>query len=144
MKKINILSIIVLIGSLCACSGFLDTSSKTESTTDNYYKTESQAYRALVGCYDGWQCTVSYGPTYCFQYLSEILSDECFGGTGYSDGRGTQVVDRFDIGESSSEVNLHNSLWTYYYEAIYRCNELLQHEDDIEWTSEDTKKDLYG
>ena len=144
MKKINILSIIVLIGSLCACSGFLDTSSKTESTTDNYYKTESQAYRALVGCYDGWQCTVSYGPTYCFQYLSEILSDECFGGTGYSDGRGTQVVDRFDIGESSSEVNLHNSLWTYYYEAIYRCNELLQHEDDIEWTSEDTKKTYMG
>ena len=41
---------------LASCTaGFLDVESKTESTTDNFYRTESDAWRALIGCYDGWQ-----------------------------------------------------------------------------------------
>ena len=45
---------------LASCTaGFLDVESKTESTTDNFYRTESDAWRALIGCYDGWQCTSS-------------------------------------------------------------------------------------
>jgi len=145
----NIIRTVAILGlglGLCGCSeSFLDVSSKTESTTDNYFKKQSHIERALIGCYDGWQCTVSYGPTYCFQYLSELLSDECFGGTGNADGRGTQVVDRFDINQSPSDLNLHNSLWTYYYQAIYRCNELLSHEDDeIEWEDESMKAQYFG
>ena len=39
-----------------ACSdSFLDVSSKTESNTENFYKTEGDAWRALIGCYDGWR-----------------------------------------------------------------------------------------
>lgn len=39
---------------LASCTaGFLDVESKTESTTDNFYRTESDAWRALIGCYDG-------------------------------------------------------------------------------------------
>ena len=38
---------------LASCTaGFLDVESKTESTTDNFYRTESDAWRALIGCYD--------------------------------------------------------------------------------------------
>lgn len=35
---------------LASCTaGFLDVESKTESTTDNFYRTESDAWRALMG-----------------------------------------------------------------------------------------------
>ncbi len=115
---------------------FLEVSSKTEGTTGNYYSNESAISRALIGCYDGWQRTVSNGPTFAFHYLSELCSDECFGGTGANDARNSAVVDRFDMGEDNSQVDLHNTLWESYYQAIYRCNELIQHEDQITWSSD--------
>lgn len=122
---------------LTSCgSDFLEVSSKTEGTTGNYYNSESAISRALIGCYDGWQRTVSNGPTFAFHYLSELLSDECFGGTGANDARNSAVVDRFDMGEDNSQVDLHNTLWESYYQAIYRCNELIQHENGISWTDE--------
>ena len=58
--KSNILVLGLLSFGLASCAdSFLNVESKTESSTGNYYKTESDAYRALVGCYDGWQCTTS-------------------------------------------------------------------------------------
>ena len=63
--------------SLVSCTAdFLDVESKVESTTGNFYRTEEDAYHALIGCYDGWQCVVSNGIT---AYMaSEMMSDECF------------------------------------------------------------------
>ena len=121
------------ITSSCGDSYF-DVSSKTESNSGNYFKTQNDAYYALIGCYDGWQRTVSNGPTFCFHYAAELLSDECFGGTGNGDARNSQVVDRWDIGQDNSQVDLYNTLWQYYYQGIYRCNELLSHESEIAWT----------
>jgi len=87
---------------------------------------------------------VSHGPTFCFQYLTELLSDECLGGTGANDARNSQVVDRWDINQDPSQVDLYNNLWGYYYEAIYRCNELLSHEDQISWSNEAIKGQYMG
>jgi len=127
----------VLAMGMTSCGNdFLEVSSKTEGTTGNYYSNESAISRALIGCYDGWQRTVSNGPTFAFHYLSELCSDECFGGTGANDARNSAVVDRFDMGEDNSQVDLHNTLWESYYQAIYRCNELIQHEDQITWSSD--------
>lgn len=123
---------------------FLEVSSKTEGTTGNFYNNEAAASRALIGCYDGWQRTVSNGPTFAFHYLSELLSDECFGGTGNADARNSAVVDRFDIGEDNSQMNLHNTLWESYYAAIYRVNELIAHEGTIAWNSDKSHGQLIG
>lgn len=38
------------MGLVSCTAGFLDVESKTESTTDNFYRTESDAWRALIGC----------------------------------------------------------------------------------------------
>ena len=144
-KIFNIAALGLLTIGMAACSdSFLDVSSKTETTTGNYYKTETDAAHALTGCYDGWQCTVSFGPTFSFQYASELMADDCFGGTGANDARNSQVIDRFDINQDPSQVNLHNSLWTYYYQALYRVNELLTHENEIAWTSDETKSRYMG
>ena len=127
---------LLTLGMTSCGNDFLEVSSKTEGTTGNFYNNEAAISRALIGCYDGWQRTVSNGPTFAFHYLSELLSDECFGGTGANDARNSAVVDRFDMGEDNSQVDLHNTLWESYYAAIYRCNELIQHEDGITWSSE--------
>ena len=73
--KLNILALALFGFGLASCTNsFLDVESKTESSTGNYYKTESDAYRALVGCYDGWQCTTS-NKGVGFYLASEMMSD---------------------------------------------------------------------
>lgn len=142
--KLNILALGLLGFGLASCTdSFLDVESKTESSTGNYYKTESDAYRALVGCYDGWQCTTSNGGV-GFYLASEMMADECYGATGVADGRGYQVIDRFDQAESSSDLNLFETDWKNYYSAVYRCNELITRADGINWTSEVTKGTYLG
>lgn len=146
--KTKILSIAALgllsVGLTSCGNDFLEVSSKTEGTTGNFYSNEAAANRALIGCYDGWQRTVSDGPTFAFHYLSELLSDECFGGTGANDARNSAVVDRFDMNEDNSQENLHNQLWIAYYQAIYRVNELLSKTEGISWLSEKVKGQLLG
>lgn len=129
---------------LAPCTaGFLDVESKTESTTDNFYRTESDAWRALIGCYDGWQCTSSSAGC-AFYFASEVMADECFAGMGNTDARNYQVLDRFDVNQSPSDMNILETEWTNYYAAVYRCNELLAHESQIAWSSEETKGTYLG
>lgn len=129
---------------LASCTaGFLDVESKTESTTDNFYRTESDAWRALIGCYDGWQCTSSSAGC-AFYFASEVMADECFAGMGNNDARNYQVLDRFDVNQSPSDMNILETEWTNYYAAVYRCNELLAHESQIAWSSEETKGTYLG
>lgn len=138
--KIYILALGISGLYLNSCTAnFLDVESKTESTTDNFYRTESDAWRALLGCYDGWQATTSSCGSFAFNYASLIMADECFGGTGFADSRNTQIVDRFDISQSPSDMNLYETEWKNYYAAVYRCNELLAHAEQITWSSEETK-----
>ena len=136
MKLSYIVSLGFMGAALMGCSeSFLDVESKTESNTDNFYKTENDANRALIGCYDGWR-QVSSNPGIGFYVASEVMGAECFGATGNTDGRGYQAVDRFDLGQSSGDLNLYESDWARYYEGIYRCNELIKYEQQINWTNE--------
>ena len=133
------------LGSLTSCSdSWLDVDSKTESNSGNYYKSQEDGLRALYACYDGWQRTVSDGPTFTLYQLTETMSDECFGGTGNNDGRNTQIIDRFDMNQSPSYTNMHNQLWTSYYAAIFRCNELIDKSEGITWTDEKLRNQYLG
>lgn len=110
---------------LSGCSAsFLDVEPMTDVLENNFYKTIDDAEMALIGCYDGYQRTSSNG-NLSFTVASEILSDNCFGGTGHTDGRGYQVLDRFDKAQSPSDNNLFDGTWTDYYAGIFRCNTLL-------------------
>ena len=118
----------------CADS-FLDVSSKTESNTENFYKTEGDAWRALLGCYDGWR-QISSNPGVGFMVASCVLSDECYGATGQGDGFGYQLLDGFDQAKSPADQNMFEQDWKVYYAGVYRCNELIAHESQIAWQSE--------
>lgn len=124
----------VAVLSLASCAdSFLDVESKTSSTTGNFYKTEGDAWRALIGCYDGWrQISSSLGGT-SFYLISNVLSDECYGGTGNGDGRSYQTIDQFDQSQSPSDLQILSDNWKIYYAGVYRCNEMLQH--TYSWTT---------
>ncbi|MBB4034280.1 hypothetical protein GGR21_000165 [Dysgonomonas hofstadii] len=143
--KRNILVVLgVSLGMFSCMDGFLDSESKTNLTDDNFYKTIADAEMALVGCYDGFQRTSSNG-NLSFYVISEVLSDNCFGGTGSSDSRAYQAIDRFDRSQSPSENDLFNGTWSDYYAGIFRCNRLLQSFADIDFGSyTDTRNRIEG
>ncbi len=146
--KFNILTLgmaaVVAVGATSCADSFLDVNSKTESTTGNFYKTEGDAWRALIGCYDGWRQVASgLGGVNNFYIASTIMSDECYGSTGNGDDYKAQILDRFDQAQGPSELLIFQDTWKYYYAGVYRCNELLLHENDIAWNENGVNHSLY-
>jgi hypothetical protein len=142
MKTSSILYTSLLASSLIfgSCSSsFLDVDPMTNVLETNFYKTVEDAEMALVGCYDGYQRTSSNG-NLSFVVASEVLSDNCFGGTGNTDGRAYQVLDRFDISQSPSDNNLFDGTWTDYYAGIFRCNTLLNKMEETDFGDAQTTK----
>lgn len=129
---------VALISTSCM-DDFLDVEPMTSVLDNNFYKTPADAEMALIGCYDGYQRTSSNG-NQAFYVTSEVLSDNTFGGTGHTDGRGYQVLDRFDKGQSLSDNNLFNGTWADYYAAIFRCNALLTRIEDVNFNGDDVAK----
>lgn len=136
--KIYIIALGILSVTLFSCAdSFLDVEPMTTILDENFYKTEADAEMALIGCYDGYQRTGSNG-NLAFYLVSEVLSDDCFGGVGNTDGRNYQALDRFDLSQSPSDNDLFNGTWADYYAGIFRCNTLLKKIDDISvWKSDD-------
>lgn len=116
--------------SLGSCS--LETEPLVQQTDTNFYKTIDDANSALVGCYDGLQvATGASGKG--IPVITEIMSDDCFGGTGASDKYDYAAIDEFDISRAPAEVDMYNDNWIAYYKALYRCNTFLTKMDQIDW-----------
>lgn len=139
MKKIYTIALGLSLAFSSCTEDFLDVNPMTEVLDNNFYKTVADAEMALIGCYDGYQRTSSNG-NLSFFIVSEVLSDNTFGGTGNTDGRGYQALDRFDISQSPSDNNLFNGTWADYYAGIFRCNTLLTKMDGIDFESDPTKR----
>jgi len=126
--------------SLGSCS--LETEPLTQQTDTNFYKTTNDATAALVGCYDGLQ--VATGASGIgIPVMTEVMSDDCFGGTGASDGYNYAAIDEFDISRSPADVDLLNLNWIAYYKALYRCNVFLTKMDQIDWKGDTAKRNTY-
>ena len=120
-SNIKIAALGLLALGLASCGDdYLDTSSKTALNSESFYSNEAQANAAVVGCYDGYQATVSEG---CWPNLflaSEFASDDCYGGGGPDD-RSCRVLDRMDLNYNASDVSAFEATWEWYYKAINRC-----------------------
>jgi hypothetical protein len=134
MKKIYIIAMGLSIMFSSCSEDFLDVAPMDQVLDNNFYSTVADAEMALIGCYDGYQRTSSNGNT-AFYVVSEVLSDNAFGGTGNTDGRGYQALDRFSITQSPSDNNLFNGTWSDYYAGIFRCNMLLTRLDGVAFES---------
>jgi len=138
--KIFIAAVAAMI-TLGSCSDFLTTELTDKKTSDSYYKTPADAYTSLVGCYNGLDLIWNDG--IAFPVVSEVLSDNCFGGTGSSDGYGYQMLDQFDKTISTSDASVYEPNWKAYYQAIYRCNILLSKLDLVDWGTQTSLKKQY-
>lgn len=132
MKRYRIIiSALIAMITFSSCKKFLTTElTDAVQTNVTYYKTPSDAYTALVGCYNGLDQIYNSD---AIPALLEVFSDNSFGGTGTFDGYGWAMVDEFDKAVSPSDVSFHSSGWKAYYQTIYRCNVLLQNIDNVAW-----------
>lgn len=120
-----------------SCEDFLDTSSKTDMNSETAYSTPGAADLDLIGCYDGWQRTISDEGVGMY-LTAEFASDQAFAGLGLSDAKNNNVLDQFDTGLAPSYNDMFNTDWVNYYKAIFRCNKLIQADATINWNG-DTK-----
>lgn len=137
MKK----AILVIITSwlVLSCSeDFLDRQPLDQVDSSTFYKTEEDAFEALVSVYDvlGYQSSpgIAWAP---FITVSDILSDDAYGGgADANDGLDENQLNTFNI----PTVNLLvHSTWLMNYTGIYRANLLLEKLPDIDM-EEDTRE----
>lgn len=133
MKKIFVS--IIAISLFAACSkDFLERSPVDEITEVDFYKTPTQALQALVSVYN----QLNIGDYDNMHLVSELASDNCFGGGGTSD----LVWKQWDRFQESSNMNL--SIWQKYYTGIYRANVILSKLDGVSWGADSTLKTQYA
>ena len=143
MKNLKLYIPIIALLSLVACKkSFLDTEDVTSATEQNFYKTPDDAWKALVGVYDGLQRAGSSGFGLSV-VATEVMSDNAFGGTGNADGFGFQMMDEFDKLRSPSDQDMFGDNWSVYYKAIYRANMLLTHLDQVDWKGNENLRKVY-
>ena len=143
MKNLKLYISIIILLSLTACKKtFLDTEDVTTATEQNFYKTPSDAFKALVGAYDGLQRAGSSGFGLSV-VTTEVMSDNAFGGTGNADGFGFQMMDEFDKLRSPSDQDMFGDNWNVYYKAIYRTNMLLKNLDQVDWKGAESLHKVY-
>jgi len=131
------------LAALTVASCDLDTESKTDLNEQTAYRNQEAIEMALVGCYDGWQATVSNEGVGMY-LLAEFASDQAFGGLGFSDAKNNNVLDQFDLSVAPSYNDLFNTDWINYYEAIFRCNKVIQAGATCEFDSESDKGRVLG
>lgn len=137
MKKI--LSIICATAAMMVatgCSDFLDTQNLTKKDTSTYPTKATDAEQLLTGVYS----MLGRCEPLCFSYfISEIMSDDCFGGGDQAD-RSCKAIDQF---KKSSE-DMFRWGWRARYMGIYRANFLINELDRIEWPSAQERDRVEG
>lgn len=126
---------------LSSCS--LDTETKTKLNDETAYRNQEAAEMALIGCYDGWQRTISSASVGIYM-MSEFASEQAHGGLGLADAKNNNAIDQFDLSIAPSYTDLFNDDWKNYYNAIFRCNKVIMNEDVTVWDSEAGKGIVIG
>jgi hypothetical protein len=139
--RIIIVAVVAII-TFNSCKKFLTTElTDAVQTNITYYKKPSDAFTALAGCYNGLNQIYNND---AIPALLEVFSDNSFGGTGTFDGYGWSMVDEFDKSISPSDVSFHSGGWKAYYQAIYRCNVLLENIDKVAWGDSSALRTKYA
>jgi hypothetical protein len=108
---------------------FLTTTPVGRDLEINYYKTQAQAFEALVSIYDVLQWNDQYGFT-MFRFLLNVASDDTYaGGSDASDQPSWVAFDNFSL---TPNLGPQAGFWRKNYKGIYRANLYLEKIDGIE------------
>ena len=129
MKKIVIymLAVAALAGAT-SCEGFLDTAPHDALSPSTTWKTEADAQKFLIGCYDGWFSD------------ENLLYWDCASDFGYN----------FHIHEGwrnigNGGMTASNAVADFYrFTTIRRCNDFLTNIEPIQFADEKVKNDMIG
>src|SRR5665811_1566011 len=136
MKAIRlILAVSIITFMYIGCSDdFLETEPLTEQTEPAFFKTQKDAYQALIGCYAAFLEYDNTSYSWWAQYTAGvILSDDGVAGSAQGIGFEADAVDRFDIGVNLSSQNIYKDHYRAAWVAINRMNTLLSKLDEIDW-----------
>src|SRR5689334_19651103 len=119
---------------LAGCKKELDVNPQERVLLDNYYKTEQDAFNALVSVYDRF--AYQSGGLYDKASIMDVAGDDQMaGGGGPTDINDLQIMQTYTLNASSGPQGY---LWNRGYSGIYRANVLLSKIDGIQMDA--TKK----
>lgn len=137
MNKIFSIIIIALLSvSFVSCEDFLDSENLTKKDTSNYPATPDDADQLLTGVYS---ILGRIEPLCSTFFISELMSDNCFGGGDQAD-LSTKAIDQF---KKSGEDMFRNG-WRARYFGVYRSNFLMSVLDNIDWDSQAQREYIEG
>ena len=128
MKKILFISCSLLILFSSCDNSFLDIKSTSADLLDDYYKTEAQIYKTLVGAYDPLQWTDYYGGYNQFMFLSDLRADDIYVGGDKGSDNFFHQMQRFQM----MPVDAPQSFWECMYTGIERCNTVIDNLPKVE------------
>ena len=134
MKKILLLCISVFM--FMGCESFLDTDNLTKKDSSSFPKTEADVNMLIAATY---QTVVQIAPLNNPFFMSDLASDDRFGGAGQSD-RDNRAIGRL---KRNGEDQYKNP-WQQMYSAIFRVNTILNSMDMVAWSSEVNREAVEG
>lgn len=136
MKNILIPLVFMLLLTGCKQS-FLDTQNLTQKSSDNFPQTPVEADQAVTGIYA--VLATGFGGLANPILLSEIMSDDRFGGGGQDD-RDPQALEFFRV----KDPNAFSTTWASCYKAIFRANTLIASINKPVWQSAAQRRKVFG
>src|SRR4051812_28455390 len=125
MKKQHIILLIGLIAIvLSSCKkNFLEKTPESELTTENFYKTGSDAESGLIAAYDALQQEY-----YIWDYITngDARADNCYAG---GDNPNNFQIDNFQV--TSVNTNIERD-WTQLFTGIMRANAVLDNINNVD------------
>lgn len=129
--KYSIIALMLAGGLMTSCSDFFDTYPKDELSPSTFWKTPTDAEKAVVACYPNWYSPAT-GSTEVF--FADCMSDIAYSHTGSSK---YKYVGNGSMSRSSTVAY-------YDYKTIRRCNNFFANIDKVSGLSDEAKKDLMG
>ncbi|HEY3390672.1 MAG TPA: RagB/SusD family nutrient uptake outer membrane protein, partial [Prolixibacteraceae bacterium] len=135
MNRIYLLLATLML--LAGCSeSFLDTQNLTKKSSDNFPGTAVEADQAVTGIYS---ILPTMGGLASPLLISEILSDDRFGGGGQND-RDPQAIEFFRV----KVPNEFSTTWNQCYKGIFRANTLLSTLNKVDWKTAAPRQKAFG
>ena len=126
MKKIYYSVILSLAFSLFSCSDFLDRESLSELSNGNFWNTEADATKALVGCYDALQSEGSLGFCWPGGNTCSLRELEFATDNGYFAWIPWVGPDVITTNTMSPTAAVTKAVWNASYAGIARCNNVIE------------------
>lgn len=129
-KTVFIWGMLAAIFTISSCSdNFVDSPPEYSVDSENFFNSEDDYYKALVGAYDLLQ------PTYQNVIVGEIASDNTLcGGESPTDVIGWQQID--DMIHTPVNSNLHD-IWSLMFAGVQRCNYFMEYKDKTNFEGKD-------